>query len=299
VEAAKEFVPTMNELLDNRLNPSRGAQIGDALEANARESMVHVQKMDERVIRLFEESNLGRRVGDWFAMGSGLAGYYMLCLAGYISEKQQAPLLSDSFEMETAGAFFQYGRLSEEPRPGLHENLGLRLARLVLPIPRPEYLDSVEMRRFIDFHERHGAERMKFRKAVENATKEAADLKDPGAIKDFLDERKRTIRDALKDQSHALDELRVGQVHSLCSVTVPAALGAGVAAVTANPVVVTIAAGVGMAFSLINWLANVRAKARQTVRNCDWHYLLSVEKEFNSKQVAARAQNAFREFIFD
>lgn len=289
----------MNELLDNRLNPSRGARIGDALETNARESTVHVQKMDEKVIRVFEESNLGRRVGDWFAMESGLAGYYMLCLAGHISEKQQAPLLSDSFEMETAGAFFQYGRLSEEPRPGLHENLGLRLARLVLPVPRSEHLDGVEMRRFIDFHERHGAERMKFRKAVENTTKEAADLQDPSAIKDFLDERKRAIGDALEGQAQALDELRVGLVHSLCSVTVPAALGAGVAAVTANPVGVTIAAGVGIAFSLINWLANVRAKTRQTVRSCDWHYLLSVEKEFKPEQVAARAQTAFREFIFD
>lgn len=299
VGAAQEFIPTMNRLLDDRLNPSRGGFIGAALNANAPDSTIHLQKMDERVIQLLLTSNLATRAGEWFSMNAELAGYYMLCLAAHIGEKQQAPLLSDSFEMETAGTVFQYGRVSEEPAGQRREDVGFQLARLVLPVPRPEHLAGVPMDRLIDFHRRHQAERMQFRQAIERFVRGAASLEDPTARKDFLEEKKRMIDQAVRAQRNALDELRVGSVYSLCSVSVPALVGAGLAAAHMDPIVATIGAGAGIAFSLINWFATMRGRARQAIQQSDWHYLLSVQKDFNARDIARRAQSAFREFIYD
>jgi hypothetical protein len=255
--------------------------------------------MDERVIRLLLESNLARRVGDWFSMDAGLAGYYMVCLAAHISEKQQAPLLSDSFEMETAGTVFQHARITEEIARKPKEDLGIQLARLVLPVPRPEHLAGVPIKKLIEFHGRHEAERMRFRHAIEKFAQGAASLQDPAVRRDFLEEKRKMIDEAVREQASAMDELRVGFVYSLCSITVPAVLGTSLAAISPSPMVATIGAGLGMAFSLINWFAGIRGKTRQAIRQSDWHYLLSVQKEFDARDVARRAQSAFREFIHD
>ncbi len=299
VGAAEEFIPTMNQLLDNRLNPGRGATIAATVDANTPEATIHAQKMDERVIGLLQESNLARRVGDWFSMETGLAGYYMICLAAHISEKQQAPLLSDSFEMETAGTMFQHARVSEEILKKPPEDLGLQLARLVLPVPRPEHLAGITTEQLIEFHGRHQGERMQFRQAVEKVAQGAGALADPTARKDFLEQEKKKIAQAVAAQADVINELRVGSVHSLFSVTVPAVFGAPVAALSGDPTVTMIGAGVGIALSIINWFAGVRGKRRQAIRQSDWHYLLSVQKDFAARDIASRAQSAFREFIYD
>jgi hypothetical protein len=299
VGAAKEFIPTMNKLLDNRLNPARGSAISRAISSKDPESMVHVEKMDDQVIRLLMESNLATRVGDWFSMDTGLAGYYMLCLAAHISEKQQAPLLSDSFQMETAGSFFQYGRITEDTVQPVQEDIGFHLARLVIPVPRPANLSAVSMKELIEFHRKHEPERMRFRQAIEKTTEDAGKVDDPAAMKDFLEEKKKVIEDAAKDQKQSLSELHVDTLYSLCSLTAPAGVGVVAGAISANPVVAVAASVGGIALSLVNWLFGARRRHREAVKDSEWHYLLTVQKEFNVSEIANRAQTAFREFVYD
>src|SRR5438093_1608456 len=176
--AAEEFVPTLEDLLEKRGNLGRGAFVSESLERNAPQASVHVQKMDEKVIQLFESSGVAQRVSDWFNMNSVLAGYYMLCLAAHISEKQNAPLLSDSFEMETGGTFFQHSRISPEPAKRQTEDTSFQLARMVLSVPRPETLAAVKMEKIMAFHSKYEAERMKFRQAIEKMVTEVAKFDD-------------------------------------------------------------------------------------------------------------------------
>lgn len=295
IGAAEEFIPTMEALLQKRGNIARGANISERMDQNAPQAMVHVQKMDDRVISFLMDSDLASRQGDWFSMDAALAGYYMLCLAAHISEKQKAPLLSDSFEMETGGTFFQHSRLSAEQVQ--EPDVGFNLAKMMIPIPRPENLANIPMKKVLDFHRKFQAERMQFRTTLEGLVKDAATLDDPDAIKDFLAEKKKRIENELKDQSKRIDEFGVDTLYSFASISVPA--GIAMAAGGLNPIVAAIAGGVGIAFSVINWVAKARGKRRQTIRQCDWHYLLSIEKNFDLEQVANEGQNWMLQFVYD
>jgi Family of unknown function (DUF6236) len=306
--AAAEFIPTMQNYLSihgdlsisGRLTRAAGANVSKQVERNASEALVHIQKMDGKVIQLLESSGLANRYGDWFAMDGALAAYYMLCLAAHISEKLNAPLLSDSFEMETGGTFFQHSRITTEQVGQPKDEVGFRLARMVFPLPRPENLAAVSMHKILEFYQKHGAERMQFRQAIEDAVKDAATLEDSGAVKDFLDEKKRLIEYQLNDQKQRIDELGVGTVYSLISISVPTALTpTALAALGVNPISASIMSGVFLVIGGIAWFAKARGKRRQTIRDCDWHYLLSLQQRFDAKQIAKEGQHWMQEFVGD
>ena len=297
VSAAEQFIPTMKALVEKRGNLNRGAHISKEMDENAPEALVHIQKMDEKVIYLLETSELASRHGDWFSMDGELAGYYMLCLSAHISEKQNAPLLSDSFEMETGGTYFQHSRIPAEMVGQPDDDVGFLLAKMVLPVVRPENLAAVPMKKIVDFHKKSEAERMAFRKTIEDFVKDAASLDDPVAVKDFLEEKKKIIESGLKDQSKRIDELGVEAVHSFACISIPTGITAFSTGL--NPIATAIAGGVGIAFAIINWFAKTRGKRRQAIRQCDWHYLLSVEKKFNAEEIASSGQNGMLQFVYD
>jgi hypothetical protein len=295
--AAEEFVPTINQLIkahNGRLG--RGIPVATSLEENASDSFVHLEKMDERVRGALTDAGLAEVVGDWMKLRTDLAGYYMLCLAAHISEKQNAPLLSDSFEMETGGTYFQHSRIS----PGVEYkeyDASFQLARMVLPVARPESLADLDIRSLIKFHKKYEPERMQFREAIEKVTQGAAKLTDPAAIRDFLEEKKRNINNALKDQKRAVEELNVGIVDSLLSVSVPGVVAGAFA--NFNPISMAIGAGAGLAISFINWAVKARGAKRKTVRDSDWHYLLLLERHLNTEEVARKGRAWFDQFTRD
>jgi hypothetical protein len=297
--AAKEFIPTVQYLLAKRGNLGRGSLVSNSLEKNAPSASVYIQKMDSKVVKLMTESGLAQNAGDWFNMDSGLAGYYMLCLAAHISEKQNAPLLSDSFEMETGGTFFQHSRISQKFAQRNKEDTGFQLARMVLSVPRTVNLATVPMQEILKFHSKYEPERMKFRQAIEKMVTDVAKIEDKNAIKDFLDQQKKTIKNALKDQESTLDELGVGMTHSLLSVSIPSGLAAVAVATHFDPITTAIASGVGIAFSVISWMAKVRGERRKAIRGSDWHYLLRIDEHFKGKEIVREGQQWFQQFLYD
>lgn len=295
--AAKEFIPTLKELMRKRPHPSRGVEVGRQIEGNAGNASVHIQKMDQQVARMLEQSGLAKQSGDWYAMDSGLAGYYMLCLAAHISEKQKAPMLSDSVAMETGGTYFQHSRLAGSIA-SQGRDVGFTLARMVLPVPRPENLAAVPMKEILKFHRKYEAERMQFRAAIEKVTKDAAGLNDKSAIRDLLQQQKKVIANAMRDQEKALDEFGVGTAMSLMAVSAPG--GAIVGALSNfDPVITSVATGVTLALSFVGWIAKTRQEKRKAIRSSDWHYLLRLDKAFDTRTVANEVGNSFRGFILD
>jgi hypothetical protein len=294
--AAEEFVPTIEELIKTRGRLGRGASIAKSVEANARDSLVHLEKMDLKVHRILTGAGLAQVDGDWMMMQKDLAGYYMLCLAAHISEKQNAPLLSDSYEMETGGTFFQHSRLL--PRDNRKDgDIGFRLARMILPVARPGSLSRIATNRFIRFHRKYEPERMQFREAIEKATQGVAQLTDPSAIRDFLEKNKKTIKNALRDQRKIIEELKIGVVDSLLSVSVPGVVAG--ALTRFDPIQMALGSSAGLAVSMISWYVKARGERRRAIRDSDWHYLLRLEKHFKLKEVAEEGRNWFQQFIND
>jgi len=241
------------------------------------------------------EAGLAKR----FHMAEDLWRYYMFCLAAHISEKQNAPMLSDSFEMEAAGTYFQHLR-SSGPAKSADDDVGFRLARMVLPVPRPNHLSEVPMKRFLRFHRTYEAERMQFRTAIEKLTEDATALDDATAIRDLLEQQKKTIANALADQRKIMDELGVETAMSLMAVSAPTgAVLVGGALSHFDPIMTSVASGVTLALSFVGWTAKIRQAKRKAIRNCDWHYLLRVEKSFDVRTVANELGNSFRGFVLD
>ncbi len=295
--AAAEFIPTIKDLKSRRQGHlGRGTNISTQVAQRGDYALVHVEKMDQKVIRALQKSDLIKEQGDWVSMDADLAGYYLLCLAAHISEKQNAPLLSDSFEMETGGTFFQHSRIKPRVKPQ-DNDLSFRLARMVLPVPRPENLSGIAMEQIVKFHRQFEAERMQFRTAIEGAAQGAAGLTDPTAIRDFLEEKKKTIATALKDQRKTVEELRVGVVDSLLSVSVPGAVAGTMTGF--DPISMAIGAGAGLAVSMISWFTKARGEKRKTIRDCDWHYLLRLEEHFKPKDVYKDGQHWIDQFVYD
>lgn len=298
VGAANEFIPVMNSLMEKRGNLHRGAQVTNRVKRNAPEVLVHVQKMDERVIRLLVTSELADRCGDWFAMDGALAGYYMLCLAAHIGEKQRTPLLSDSYEMETGGTFFQYSRSLVDLNEQRDVDTGFHLAKMVMPIPHPRQLNTVSIRKLLKFRDKYESERMQFRRSIEEIAKSAASLDDPDAVKDFFEEKKKTIENEITGQEKRLDDLGVDTAFSLTCISVPTVFVAATKLFT-NPVSVAIMAGAGLAYSVVNLYSKRRVKKRKAIRNCDWHYLLTLRRKFSVRKVAKDSKMWMDQFVYD
>jgi len=295
--AADEFLPTLEELLTHRSHLGRGAGYATAVAQNAPAALVHVQKMDQRVIEKLEQSNIARQHGGWLSMNSAMAGYYMLCLAAHIGEKQQAPLLSDSFEMETGGTYFQHSRIPASLQNARSNAVSFQLARMVLPIPRPKSLAGVSMKKILKFRQRRQAERMRFRQAIEKTSKDAAGLKDRTAIEDFLHQQQQLMKDALEDQRETMRDLKAGVAHSLFSISVPSAITAVVQ--NFNPIMMALGTTLGLAFSAVSWAIKARADQRKAIRQSDYHYLLQLKSELKPAETASQIEQSFKEFILD
>ena len=153
------------------------------------------------------------------------------------------------------------------------------------------------MEKIVGFHSKYEAERMKFRQAIEKMVTEVAKFDDKDAVKDYLEQQRRVISNAIKDQESTMDELGVGVMHSLFSVSVPS----GIAALSSHfdPIMTAVASGVGIAFSVISWMAKARGEKRKAIRGSDWHYLLRVQENFESKDISAQGQNWFSQFVYD
>jgi DNA-binding IscR family transcriptional regulator len=78
---------------------------------------------------------------------------------------------------------------------------------MMLSVPRPETLARVETKKIIAFHGKYDAERVKFRQAMEKMVTEVANFDDKQTVKDYLEQKKREIGNALKDQESTMSEL--------------------------------------------------------------------------------------------
>ena len=100
------------------------------------------------------------------------------------------------------------------------------------------------------------------------------------------------------DQRKAFDEFGVGVGNSLMAISAPAGLTALTAQVTHDPVVTGTVAGVGLALAFVGWVAKTRQDRRKLMRGSDWHYLLTLERVFDSAVAASEPGPAYEQFVF-
>lgn len=296
--AAEQFLPTFKQMLQRRHDKRTPATIVNELLEKREKTPIDIRKMDSRVVDVLSNYEFAIRDGNSLIMDPKLAGFYMVCLAGHISEEQKAPLVTDTFEMETIGTYFQHSRISQDMFRKQYDK-EFQLTRMLMPVPSPQNLKDIDIKKFIKFQKKYEAERTQFRKAIEGTCKGISDLDDQSAIKDFLEQKKKEIKTSVDDQRKAIRGLNAGNMLSLCSISVPTGVSslAGLSAV--NPISVPLIAGLGLTVVFLTWLVKSSHERSKTIRNCDWHYLLRMEKKFNTRQIASDCKTWYEDILID
>jgi hypothetical protein len=238
----------------------------------ARNRGLHVEKFGHKVLDKLRNLGLAHILGDQVAMHAEIGAFYMFCLASEMADQIQSPLLTDSKEEAELGQAFLFA-----PRPGDH--VSDMLLRLGIGLPSPEQLAEVPMDRMAAFAEQRGAERQRFRLAVEEIVEAAQGFTDPNAMSDYLSSQRVMIKTAVDDLLKTIDELRVGSISNVAKITVPTGMAAGIAALHFSAEAAAILSGLGLVISGISCYAETRGKLRQAKTSSQYHYLLSISDD--------------------
>jgi uncharacterized protein DUF6236 len=241
---------------------------------------IHAYKMSEKLRYELKERKLARESGPWLEMDRKVGLFYMMCLATEMGESFGAPVVTDTHEFEACGEYLSFGEL---PTPSTATELNSALVRLNIEFPRPEDLADIPMAQVINFHIDHARERQSFRGAIENIANNAAEITDANALEDYVGKAASGIQNALKAHRESLKELNIKSLTSALKISTPGIVASGTAAlVVSNPVLAGLLAMAGITVSVAEWWADRRGKRRQESRSSDYHYLLSVKREFGS-----------------
>jgi hypothetical protein len=243
-----------------------------ARELAARNRGMHIEKFGHKVFGRLHDLGIAHKFGDWVTMHDEIGAFYMFCLASEMSEKMTSPLLTDSRDEAEMGQSMLFS-----PQPG--EDVSDMLLKVGIRLPKPEQLQHVPMERMAQFSKDRAAERQEFRSAVEALVDATKAFNDPNAINDYLATQRIRIEAAVKNLLKTLDELGVGAISGVAKITVPAGLGAAIAALPFSPEAAAILAGLGLVISGISCYAETRGKLRQARTSSQYHYLLSIEKD--------------------
>ncbi len=184
----------------------------------ARNRGLHVEKFGHKVLGRLHSLGLAHRFGDWVAMHDEVGAFYMFCLASEMADKMASPLLTDSQEEAELGQAFLFAPQLGDPVSDMLLKLGIRL-------PSAEQLEGVPMDRMAAFAEQRGAERQRFRLAVEGIVEAAQGFTDQNAMNDYLSSQRVIIKTAVDDLLKTIDELGVGSISNVAKITVPGWLG--------------------------------------------------------------------------
>jgi hypothetical protein len=239
----------------------------------------HVEKLGGVVPELVERGLARRRDGPWIDVSDELASFYVHCLASEMSRRMKAPLFTDSLGSVSLGQSLVF-----DPGPSATEvSRTPQLVQLGIQLPSPDVLASVPMQEFITFHKKRGAERRRFRKAIEEILSEMSSMDDVIEAEDYMTQQRAEIEEATEDLRKTINELRVQSIYSVVKIQVPssfAALGVGLAV---NPVVGTVLGAAGIALNFVKVYAETRGKLREATKSSPYYYRLALERKVGER----------------
>jgi hypothetical protein len=234
---------------------------------------IHIEKIGGTALYKLQNLGLAHLFGEWVSMQPEVGAFYMFCLASDMAEKMGTPLFTETREDAAFGEALLFEPETVVDSSEVLVNLGIKM-------PSPEQMAEVPIKRVIKFAEKRGGEKQRFRAAINGIIEAARSSDDPNAIQDHLSSNRVVINEAVVGIRSTIDELHVGAVSTTAKLTVPAGVGAAIAAFPVSPEIAAVLAGIGLMIGVISCYAETRGKLRQARLTAPYHYLISVEKEF-------------------
>jgi hypothetical protein len=214
-------------------------------------------------------------------MHDRVGAFYMFCLASEVSSATGAALFCDSRENAELGQALLF---ESDNKADVTDDL----LRAGIQLPRAADVAHISTARIAEFSRHRASERQRFRSVVDGILLTARSATDPHTINDYLDSQRVEIQEAVEDHRAALRELHLGAAHGIATITVPAGVGASLAALPFSPVVAGVLAATGLAISAIACYAETRGRIRKAKRSAPFHYLVSLERELSLETAPAR-----------
>ncbi len=255
------------------------SSLADSSELLSELSMtVYNTKLCDALRSDLETKGFIERSGPWYRTVPLVGGYFMISLAAAMSEKINAPMITDTPAYQKASQYCLYGGTDQTESSDQTDDL---LLQLKLPFPCPDSLADVPVSEIVKFRQKYNDERMRFREAVEELKFAFSKLEDENARLDFLNEKKQKIATAVQDHSRALESSHINTVSSAFQVSAPTVVTSAAALLPFQGAVsATILMSAGIIISSMTWWTKIRQDKRQLVKDCPWHYLLPLEKKF-------------------
>ena len=240
---------------------------------------IHRAKFSEQVFRElglkvvlghFDENGFSR----FYSAQPYIAVLYLTVLAGEMSKKINAPMLTDIPGLSGLG---QHILWSKEIVPSGTEPENF-LTQLDIYFPSQEELAKLPFDDILRFRQRRNDERRNFRKAVEDIRSKAQGMEDSNALVDYLNDRKQDIQQAIDDHQKSLRDIGVKSFTSSIKATWPSLFGIPVGVKAGGAVGLLSAIGLA-GISIACSKTAISQEYRKTIKDCPWHYLINLERE--------------------
>jgi hypothetical protein len=217
---------------------------------------------------------------------SGDECYHMLMVIGMLRAMYVETLKLRSIQPLVIGSSFLplagVTNFGGPPRPSngdLFNMLNLRI-----PFPTLEQVSALPAEQIVEFHDKHGNSRRRFRDRIEASLGRLAKTTDISQLVAVAKAEGEAINEEVNSHVARLDELRVGRIYDLLSVGKPSLVaGGGALLATHDPAAAVIFGTVGLGIGVVNWLGKTRAEVREWAANSSMHYLLETNKLVEKK----------------
>ena len=203
-----------------------------------------------------------------------ITALYLTVLASEMSNKINAPMLTDIPGLSGLG---QHILWSDEIVPSVDEPENF-LLQLDIQFPSAKELMNLTFDDIIIFRKNRTDERRRFRRAVEEIRRHAQGIKDTNALKDYLNDRKQEIQQAIDDHNKSLRDIGIKDFTSSIRASWPALFGFSVGHIAGGAAGILSAigfAGISLAFNKIS----ISQEYRKAIKECPWHYMINLERD--------------------
>jgi cellulose biosynthesis protein BcsQ len=236
---------------------------------------IHNDKLDER---LYQE--MGHKVVLGYFAADGVSRFYqaqpyisalyLITLASEMSKKIHIPMLTDIPGLAGLGEHILWSGAI------IPENIrqGDILTQMNIPYPSVEDLERLSFDDIIRFRRGRNDERRRFRNTIEEIRYQSQSINDPNALADFFNAKKQEIQQAIDDHKKTLRDIGIKYFTSAIKVSWPSLPIGQIAGGTAG-----ILSAIGLVgISLASNKTSISQEYRKAIKDCPWHYLISLEQ---------------------
>jgi hypothetical protein len=265
---AKDFLNFAQTVLaDEQKRTKLIKKIGVTIPPASGGFKIHSLKMADELREQLPKMGLAHRSEakgdeDWFEFEPVTGALYMTCLSNHLASLKHLPVVTDDPLFLPLIRGVQLDQYKGSP------DLGETLASLVIESVVPENINSIPIKKVIEFRRIHKAERHEFYHAVEKLVSDLKEVNDTTALKDMLADRKTTIENAVRNLKNSYAALNIATSTTMLGLSVPSAVR------SFGPVITSL----GVVAVALGKLVSARFDYSKSKNGSPYAYVLSLKK---------------------